>query len=60
MSDKTDLRDREYKSILDYQKMTDFQHDSSFSSGDTFGINQNPQTDQESEQLKADKERIYK
>jgi len=39
--------------------MTDFQHDSSFSSGDTFGINQNPQTDQESEQLKADKERIY-
>lgn len=54
------MRDREYKSILEFIKMTDFQHDSSFSSGDTFGINQNPQTDQESEQLKADKERIYK
>ena len=39
--------------------MTDFNHDSSFSSGD-FGINQQQNNDQESEQLKADKERIYR
>ena len=38
--------------------MAEFGHDSSFSSSE-FGVQPNPANDQESEQFKADKERIY-